>query len=86
MIFCSWQFIPKWKYTVHYQQLHGSTGLGIETQKSHNKYNPTIFTNSKEAWTFFWDLIRRRDHPDRLDIGGEPDIIRKVRIDSVSIK
>ena len=86
LLLVSWQPIPKWKWTVHWRETHGSTGLGIETMKSTTKFHTQSFTDSKQAWVFFWDKIRRRDRPDRLDIGGEPEIKRNVRIDSVQIK
>lgn len=88
-IFCfllCFQPTVKWKWTVHWSELHGSTGLGIETMKSKTKFHTADFTDSKKAWAFFWNKIQHRNHPDRLDIGGEPEIKRNVRIDSVLIK
>jgi hypothetical protein len=82
----SFQVKPKWKYTVHWKETHGSTGLGMETMKSHITPHATTFTNSKKAWALYWHQIAHRNYPDKLDIGGEPEIIRNVYIDSVIMK
>lgn len=86
LLFCSWQPIPKWKWTAHWKETHGSTGLGMQTMKSTTKYFTKSSTDSASIHAFFWYLIRHRNHPDVLDIGGEPEIKRNVRIDSVAIK
>lgn len=78
--------VAHWKWTVHWKETHGSKGLGMETMKSRTTPNILPFTDGAKARALFWSLIHRRDFPDRLDIGGEPDIIRNVRIDSVQIK
>ena len=82
----SFQVKPKWKYTVHWKETHGSTGLGMETMKT--KITPKIksFTDSAKAKSFFWNRIRHRNNPHTVRGGGEPEIIRNVRIDSVQIK
>ena len=76
----------KWKWTVHWRETHGSTGMGMESMKSHTIPHAPTFTDRKKAYNLFWHLVVHRDRPDRLDIGGEPEIIRNVRIDSVQIK
>lgn len=86
MIFCSWQFIPKWKYTVHHTirfeniSAHVFDANGKPTNRFRDIHVKESFYSSKQAWASFWDKVVKRNG--KIIKGG---IITMARIDSVKV-